>query len=100
LEIPIDFGILYLAVSLAANTKYSINSFFFPVPWIAMTLQEILRKHPRAASGSSTRPHAHGNAISLMRTDLVTIRFSRRRNLVFINLIRPIPVKGWFVNEV
>ena len=36
----------------------------------------------------------------VMRTDLVTIRFSRRRNLDFINLIRPIPVKGWFVNEV
>ncbi|GEM_PF-7021679 len=36
----------------------------------------------------------------MMRTDLVTIRFSRRRNLDFINLISPIPVKGWFVNEV
>jgi len=36
----------------------------------------------------------------VMRTDLVTIRFSRRRNLDFINLIRPILVKGWFVNEV
>ena len=36
----------------------------------------------------------------VMRTDLVTLRFSRRRNLGFINPIRPIPVKGWFVKEV
>ena len=36
----------------------------------------------------------------VMRTDLVTLRSSRRRNLEFINLIWPIPVKGWFVKEV
>ena len=36
----------------------------------------------------------------VMRTGLVTLRSSRRRNLDFINLIRAIPVKGWFVTEV
>jgi hypothetical protein len=43
---------------MAANTKYSINSFFFPAQSDAMARQEIGRKNPCAASGSSTRPHA------------------------------------------
>jgi hypothetical protein len=44
---------------MAANTKYSINSFFFPAQSDAVAFQENVREKTRAASGSSTRPHAH-----------------------------------------
>jgi hypothetical protein len=49
---------------MAANTKYSINSFFFQPQPPAVARQEIMREYPRAAGGSSTHPHAQHNAIS------------------------------------
>jgi hypothetical protein len=54
---------LYIVLIVAANTKYSINSFFLPVPSASLVAQKIVREHLRAVSGSSTQPPAHDNAI-------------------------------------
>jgi hypothetical protein len=41
---PINLGFLYLVPSMAANTKYSINSFFFPAQSAAVALEETTRE--------------------------------------------------------
>jgi hypothetical protein len=97
---PIDLGLLYLVLSLAANTKYSINSFFFFQP--NRSRWRFRKKSAKKPVRRADHPPGHMRMIRdfMMRTDLVTLRSSRRRNLDFINLICPIPVKGWFVKEV
>ncbi|MCO5140574.1 MULTISPECIES: hypothetical protein [unclassified Shinella] len=96
---PINLDFLYLVLSLAANTKYSINSFFFPAQSDAVAFQENEREKTPAASGSSTRPHAHQTRFrDENRPRNITVQSPPQ--LEFINLIWPIPVKGWFVMEV
>jgi hypothetical protein len=82
---------LYLVVMVAVNTKYSINTAFPPDPVDCgeqKSTHVIDQKRPHTFFCFCPR-HVHG-----MEPTSKTFRSSRRRNMEFINLGSPLPVKG------
>jgi hypothetical protein len=84
---------------LAANAKYSINSFFMPVLQGTLAHQ---KKDAKIPLWRADLPPGHMRIQRdfVMRTDLVTYGSGAAATLVLINPICLILVKGWFVNEV
>jgi hypothetical protein len=68
---PIDLEFLYLAMSMAANTKYSINSFFFPD-------QKVTQAHRKPGAESTLA--ADGSSASHMRMETRFREEDRPRN--------------------
>ncbi|NVP58024.1 hypothetical protein [Mycoplana rhizolycopersici] len=92
-------GTLYLVLSIAANTKYSINSFFTPVFWLLLPSENRAQKPPLRPAVHPPRRMVTKRILLIEGPGLKTLAPCRSCSVETINDMAPDSVKGWFMTD-